>query len=461
MKPDLPDHEFERRLRDVLHSRQLSIDPAADAIEKIHAGAHRRQVRHRVATSGLAAMAVIAVAVTGIVLRPANHTTTVAGSAKTPDATARPASSGPAAPSPSLLFGGANKLASPLATSAASAPVPVTTTAATIPAGGAPPAGFVPMSVTATTASGSTFWVLGHAPCSAGTCTALAKTTNGGKTFTEVGAPPVTLVPDDPGNDDVFGSSTISDVRFVDANDGWAYGGALWQTNDGGQSWTRVDGVEGSVEQLTVASGHVWAIVNLGTGPTYALYTATYPNGRWSQVKGAGSFGPGEPALAVHDTTVVVVGESAGSPRYVRSTDAATFTPVSATCGPPSPPSLSATSGAQWLLCGAVSTLTGGILVSTDSGASWHIVATGTFGSDAAVGAIDAKSAIVGTAGKLERVGSDGSTTAVSMPSSGSPTWSFIGFTNTSDGFAIPILNNTRQLWRTTDGGAHWSVVKF
>jgi hypothetical protein len=39
--------------------------------------------------------------------------------------------------------------------------------------------------------------------------------------------------------------------------------------------------------------------------------------------------------------------------------------------------------------------------------------------------------------------------------------WSFVGFTNAKDGFAIPILNNSRQLWRTTDGGSHWSVVKF
>ena len=66
MSHNLPDDDLERRLRDVLHSRQLSINPDADVLERIHAGAARRQRRHRAAVSGGAALAVIAVCVTMI-----------------------------------------------------------------------------------------------------------------------------------------------------------------------------------------------------------------------------------------------------------------------------------------------------------------------------------------------------------------------------------------------------------
>jgi hypothetical protein len=50
----------------------------------------------------------------------------------------------------------------------------------------------------------------------------------------------------------------------------------------------------------------------------------------------------------------------------------------------------------------------------------------------------------------------------VSTPSVPASTqFAFIGFTTANDGFAVPVVNGARQLWRTTDGGAHWSVVKF
>src|SRR6185437_16060703 len=101
---------------------------------------------------------------------------------------------------------------------------------ATIPGGGTPPADFVPISVTAVNAK--TFWVLGHAACGDQVCTGIAKSTDAGKSFTEVGAPPSTLVPDVRGTIDVFGVDTISDIRFVDALNGWAFGGGLWQTTD-------------------------------------------------------------------------------------------------------------------------------------------------------------------------------------------------------------------------------------
>ncbi len=265
MSREIPDDEFDRRLRDVLRSRASAVTPDADALDLIHAGARRRQRRHRVAVSGGTALAVVAVAAVGITLRPTHHDgSRLAGGASTTASTAPSTASStlsaPVSPPPATVAPTANKF---------TATAPVAPTAATIAAGGAPPAGFAPVSVTAVNAN--TYWVLGHAPCAQGTCVGIAQTTDGGKTFTEIGAPASMLVPDVPGNADVFDSSTISDIRFVDGKDGWAFGAGLWQTTDGGQHWAQYPAdpnlpILGGVQQLAVASGDAWAIASIEQG---------------------------------------------------------------------------------------------------------------------------------------------------------------------------------------------------
>jgi photosystem II stability/assembly factor-like uncharacterized protein len=100
--------------------------------------------------------------------------------------------------------------------------------------------------------------------------------------------------------------------------------------------------------------------------------------------------------------------------------------------------------------------------VSPDFGRSWQVAASSLSGGTVSIGAVDATSAIVAENGKLVRVNADGSSAAVSYPSAPASTvWSFVGFTTTTDGFAVGIVKGERQLWRTTDGGSHWSVVRF
>jgi photosystem II stability/assembly factor-like uncharacterized protein len=455
-------------LRDVLHSRALSITPDVDAIDRIHAGARRRQRRQRrqrVAVSGGAALAVIAVAVTGVTLRPTHHNgSQLAG--------------GPSSTSPSTASSTLSKAPSPVPSTVApssntfTATGPAATTPATIPAGGAPPAGFTPMSVTAVNAN--TYWVLGHAPCASGSCTALAKTTDGGKTFAEVGAPPSTLVPDATGTNDATGTDTISDVRFVDGNNGWAFGGGLWQTTDGGQHWTQYYDpylpIMGIVQHLAVASGKVWAIASTnkaGATPSYGLFAATYPGGKWTLAQQPiVTFGGPEPMLAVQGKTVTVIGTdfSTGKPIALRSTDGQKFsalpTGLPCTSAPGDP--LSSTPKGLWLACSSSSGKLGGVYFSPDFGKTWQVASSKLADPRVAIGGVDDKSAIVATGGKLLRVNVDGSTASVSTPSVPASTqFAFIGFTTANDGFAVPVVNGTRQLWRTTDGGAHWSVVKF
>lgn len=457
-----PDDDLERRLRAVLHSRRLNVTPDADVLERIHAGARRRQRRQRIATSGVAALAVVAVAVTGVVVRPGHHKAVTADGLNTPSMTATTTLSvaSSSTPVPVRSLGSAQVTPSDN----------VVTPAPTVPAGGAPPKGFVPISVTAI--DDNTYWVLGHAPCKNGTCTALAKTTDAGKTFTEVGAPPSALVPDNPGNKDVFGADTISDVRFVDGNDGWAYGGALWETTDGGQHWVPV-AIDGPVEQFAVASKHAWAIVLDATAlhanhstPIYSLYSSTYPGGTWQKVSDAGTFGPAEPLLAVHDTDVTVLGTQINGRGAVAvgTTDGSSFhvlnTNLPCTSAPGGP--LSPWANGLWLACTSATNATGGVYFSSDFGSTWQVAVPTLTADRVVIGAVDEKSAILGANGTLKRVGSDGSSAAVSMPKvPATANWAFIGFTDAKVGFAVAIVDGNRALWRTSDGGAHWSVVKF
>src|SRR6185437_11277548 len=187
-RPSDGPENLERRLHDLLHSRRLSVDPAPDTLDRIHAGAKRRQQRHRVATSALSAVAVVAVVAVGVVVRPTHHTgAPVAGGAHSTSPSDHAVLNSTATETPSA------QASAPVSTAPSTSALRSASSAATIAAGGAPPSGFVPISVTAV--NDKTFWVLGHAPCGSQTCTGLAKTTDGGKTFTEVGAPASALVP--------------------------------------------------------------------------------------------------------------------------------------------------------------------------------------------------------------------------------------------------------------------------
>lgn len=457
-----PNDDLERHLRDVLHSRKLSISPPPDAIARIHAGAKRRRRRQHAITSGVAAVAVVGIALSVAVLRPTHNTgTNVAGGPTSTSALSTTVSSSSVAtpsPAPSELV----SASAPTAISGLRTPAP----ASTIPGGGAPPADFSPISVTAVNAK--TFWVLGHAACGDQTCTGVAKSTDAGKSFTEVGAPASTLVPDVPGSANVFGVNTISDIRFVDAKNGWAFGGGLWQTSDAGDTWSFV-AIPGAVQRLEVASGRAWAIVlsdaSAATGPTYDVYSSTYPGGSWQKAISAGVFGPNEPQLAVQGTTAVVIGTDtvSGAVRAVQAGGDATFTalgspPCAGALGQP----LSSSATSLWLACTSSTNKLAGVFFSTDFGKSWQVSSSKLDATTVAIGAVDAKSAIVSDGGKLVRHTASKSVEPVSQPHLASSTvFAFVGFTTPDVGFAIPEIDGTRQLWRTDDGGAHWAVVKI
>jgi photosystem II stability/assembly factor-like uncharacterized protein len=448
------DEELERRLRDVLSSRGLGVPVSLDAIDRIHAGARRRQQR-RTAASALGAVAIIAIAAVAIGVRPHSHGSTLAAHKGSPSPTAALSSSPPASPSAPI----ASPTVIPSAVASTAVVVPTAPAIASTP----PVQVFNPVSVSAI--SVNDYWVLGYITADSGpNGISIRKTTDAGQHFTAVGHPAAfvaqmnAIVPP--------GTPMVSDIRFGDTNNGWAYGGNLFATKDGGTSWSPVTGVPGTVVDLAAASGNVWAVAdNEASGaPSYSLFHATYSAGgtsAWAKVSlNTTSF-----------ANVVVVKNSAYLIASIAPTQPGIFVTitnggatVSSTSGPCTPESGGVVSvagdGSLWALCTGGHTTTE--FVSTDAGAHW---AASQFPLVTySIGGVDSSHAVVYDDTEIDMITLTASSPVPSAPGSVvAPGVSFIGFTTTKVGFLLASMQNSTpdQLWRTTDGGQTWSVVAF
>jgi photosystem II stability/assembly factor-like uncharacterized protein len=144
-----------------------------------------------------------------------------------------------------------------------------------------------------------TGWVIGQAgtpgqcgPPSAYICTSIARTDDGGRTWQGVPAP-VTGAPD--------GAHGIGQLRFLNTEDGWAFGPELWSTTDGGHTWHQVPAHGMRVIALEAAGQRafsIWAHCR-GTGPAFAadcsrftLYSARAGSDAWQPVPGTTAVSP-------------------------------------------------------------------------------------------------------------------------------------------------------------------------
>ncbi|HLI39233.1 MAG TPA: sialidase family protein [Streptosporangiaceae bacterium] len=136
-----------------------------------------------------------------------------------------------------------------------------------------------------------TGWVIGQAgapgqPCATSYCTSVARTDNAGQTWHGVPAP-LAGPPDGP--------EGVSQIRFLDRSDGWAFGPELFATHDGGQHWTRIPTGGMRVISLETAGDRAFALFAdcRGTGPDVAagctsvsLYSAAAGSDNWAPVDG-------------------------------------------------------------------------------------------------------------------------------------------------------------------------------
>ena len=116
-------------------------------------------------------------------------------------------------------------------------------------------------------------WGIGNLGCQ--TCLGLEVTSDGGATWDELPPPGVSLGRDSP--------SSVSNIFFANAKDGYLFAPGLEVTSDGGHDWST--GSVSSVEQLTEADGDAFVLSQLpsGAGPV-ELFRAPVGGDAWTRV---------------------------------------------------------------------------------------------------------------------------------------------------------------------------------
>lgn len=369
--------------------------------------------------------------------------------------------------------------ASVATTTTSSAPTttaaPSTTTTLAGPPGGPVPSGFEPQSVTFV--SGSLGWVLGAAPCSAGLCTAVVRTEDGGQTWSSIPAPSAGVG---------TGAGQIDEIRFADPLDGWAYGsGALEVTHDGGARWSSV-AVPGasasSLESLEAGGGHVYALVLAGSGATPAgasVYESPVGADTWTLQPGSSV------AQAVSGRLVVeagmawmVVHPSDGSTVF-RADVSGRWVSRSLPCQESGGEVLAAANASDLAVICAQGAAAGSQpklpYLSTDAGVSWQPAANAPLGGDTIGAAMAGPGTIVISAASGASWlyasfdgGQTWSTVEQDNTSGGEP-WEDLGFTTPTQGVVVEGIVRSSgsgvppapKLFITRDGGHSWAAVSF
>jgi photosystem II stability/assembly factor-like uncharacterized protein len=313
--------------------------------------------------------------------------------------------------------------------------------ASSIPVGGPVPPGFQPQSFTAI--SEYTWWLMGPAPCSSPPCTSIVRTVNGGASFVGLPAPR---------------TDQVSQLRFADESDGYAFGDQLWSTHDGGENWAQVP-MPGSVDQLAAANGYVYALVDGNHGWSLMRSPANADN--WETLYGSSALS----SLWVQGNTVVV---QSGDRLLVSTNDGLDLQPGANL--PAQNCSFDATVDAStiWAACNAPPEV-GTLSRSTDAGKSFTSYGSWV-GPVQSFGAFSATGAVAGSVRLFRTV--DGGRTWQLIPGlPKSPIWSYIGFTDATHGVAVgefggsstsdsgTSVPGTWRLYYTTDAGTSYHYV--
>jgi photosystem II stability/assembly factor-like uncharacterized protein len=345
------------------------------------------------------------------------------------------------------------------------------------------PADFRPTSVTFV--STRTGWVIGQAAtpghCATQYCTSIARTGDAGRTWSGVPAP-LTGAPD--------GATGVSQLRFLNLSNGWAFGPGLFVTHTGGKTWTPVDTHGLRVTDLETVGSRVFAlwasctgtgIAYTGNCTSFTLYSAAASGGRWTPVGAATTGLAGGTAGATASLALT------GSRGYLLGPDGALYAgPVdgstawqkvasqppacdAGTPGPAQPGSLLAVAGASELDLACLSPASDStvdapaeqklIFSSADGGASWQRMGQAPAAGIAySLAASPSRSLVLATGRGIELLPPGESTwraaalTAV-LPAGG---FSYVGMTTDELGIALPADPSAGAVWFTYDGGQTW-----
>ncbi len=444
-----------------LHDRIEPLPPPPGTFEAIRRRARRRKYR-RLAVSAGAAVVIVAAAVTvpQVVKLPVEKGAPEAAASNTPRS-ATPGST-PSAPNVEV---------------SSKAPIP-------LPQGAPVPPNFRPASVTAV--STTTVFTIGQAgapgQCATQYCTSVARTQNGGQTWTGLPAP-LAGAPD--------GAAGVGQIRFLEGINGWAFGPELWATHDGGKKWTQI-GTNGlRVIDVETVGRRAFAIEGDCTGggqdfasncTAFTLYTSPAAADAWTEVGpattdlGAPQGGAGAASLALTGTRgyliapggAVFAGPTDGSVSWQQVSRIPCAVGQAQADGEPRGALLDAASAKNLVLActgnASAGTQTKTLYLSSDYGKSWHqkwpgaptdgiaTSITDSLANDTVTLATTTGIDVLNTAAGVWQTASLDGTDA--GPAGG---FSFVGMTTELRGMALPADPAQGTVWFTTDGGLSWN----
>ena len=353
------------------------------------------------------------------------------------------------------------------------------------------PANFRPTSVTFI--GTRTGWVIGQAStpghCATQYCTSMARTDDGGGTWTGVPAP-VTGAPD--------GATGVSQIRFLNLTDGWAFGPELWVTHTGGQTWTQVNTHGLRVTDLETVGSRVFALFASCSGSGQAFAAGCTSFTLYSSPASGNDFTPvGATTTGLTDGTADGAASEAaslvltGSRGYLLAPDGTLYAgPVNGSAAWPRVGALisSCTVGAAQLdgqpwqaLLGAVSakevnakellvactsagasgaaTQNKQVFSSPNGGISWlRLAQAPAAGVAYSLAASPSGTTVLGTDRGIDVLAADAIAWQLATLAGGGPAGGFgyVGMTTDAQGVALPANPSAGTVWFTYDGGQNW-----
>lgn len=310
-------------------------------------------------------------------------------------------------------------------------------------------------------------WALGDADClkGPGTCPAMVRTTDGGRTWHSMPQPPIGA------------NGAATGIRFATDQIGYAYSDTLLEmTTDGGRTWTSDSGGALALETL---DGNVIRLISTGggCGALCGLAVEYAPLGQATWTRASLSIGPTAAVDSVQlvrsdsDAYVLTTGHTAGgagtaySTVYVSVDDGASWTARQDPCrGTTRPESdavaiAAAPGGVLTALCQVRQAGAGGdfLVRSSDAGAHFAPSRATLPQFSAHLLAGDPSTVLVAAGQGSYRSTDGGASWAPITAVTGTAT--FVGFESPTLGRIV--TDGGRTVWTTTDAGAHWTPFHF